>query len=57
MNDENELYLFMDETARPYEEGENPFSKEQMDEFDEITEKIIKKYGLAFEEDENDTDS
>lgn len=55
MNDETKLYLFMDETGRPYEEGENPFpNTPEDDEFDRM---LLKKLGLVLAEDENETDS
>lgn len=54
MNDETKLYLFMDETGRPYEEGENPFPRTI--EMDEIENKIIEKYGLVLAEDEEENE-
>lgn len=54
MNDESKLYLFMDETGRPYEEGENPFPRTI--EMEEIENKIIEKYGLVLAEDEDEDD-
>ena len=52
MIDESKLYLFMDETGRPYEEGENPFPRTI--EMDEIEARIIEKLGLVLAEDEEE---
>lgn len=51
MNDETKLYLFMDESGRPYEEGENPFPETPED--DEFDRMLFKKYGLVLAEDED----
>lgn len=42
----------MDESGRPYEEGENPFP--DTPEMEEIEARIIKKYGLVLAEDEEE---
>ncbi len=52
MNDETKLYLFMDETGRPYEEGENPFPRTPED--DEFDRQLFKKLGLVLAEDEEE---
>lgn len=54
MMDESKLYLFMDETGRPYEEGERPFPRTLED--DEFDRKLFKKLGLVLAEDEEEDD-
>lgn len=52
MNDETKLYLFMDESGRPYEEGERPRPRTPED--DEFDRKLFKKLGLVLAEDEDE---
>ena len=52
--DGEKLYMFMDETSTPYNEGENPYTIFEDPEFDEY---IAKKYNFKFKnDDESDVD-
>lgn len=44
MNENQELQYYMDESAAPYEDGENPYERTKED--DEFDKEMIKKYQL-----------
>lgn len=49
MKNEEKLYLYMDETGRPFEDGENPFPRTPED--DEFDRMLFKKFGLVLAKD------
>ena len=55
MDTTGNLWLYMDESDRPYEDGENPFPRTKED--DEFDEMMIAKYHLVTKEMEEEMEA